>query len=148
MNGISIVCFVITAVMMLTVPRRWATLPLLLAALYMTLSQGVDVFGCWFHVMRMMIVVGAVRVCLRREWLGGGIVKLDWIFLIWGIWSVFTSAFAHTFISQVAEVCNTWGVYFLVRIFCRDINDLFHLLRIMAWVLVPIALEMSECADA
>jgi hypothetical protein len=43
---------------------------------------------------------------------------------------------------RLGLVYNGFGTYFLLRVFCQSVDDLTHLIKITAFLLVPIALEM------
>ncbi|MCE9614626.1 MAG: hypothetical protein K8T26_10150 [Lentisphaerae bacterium] len=142
MNSLAILFFLIDSTLLLSFPRRWTPLPLLAGACYMTLGQGVQIGPFHFQVMRLLLLVGFIRVLARRERLARGLNTLDWIMLAWGAWALFSSVFVQSFVGQLGTVYNTLGIYFLIRILCQNVEDLVHLAKIMAFVLAPVALEM------
>jgi hypothetical protein len=142
MNSLAVVFLLANAVALLVVPRRWAPLPLLAVACYMTLGQGVEVGLFSFPVIRLVLLVGFVRVVFRHERLVGGLNSLDKVMLVWGVWLVFTGLVLHPLVGQLGTVYNMLGSYFLIRILCHDFEDVVHLVKIMALILVPVALEM------
>ena len=77
MNGSSSIFIAITTIALLVLPRRWALMPLLMGACYMTLGQGIEVGPFHFTVIRLLLLAGAARVFLRGERLGGGFNRLD-----------------------------------------------------------------------
>jgi hypothetical protein len=140
--------FLLAAVMAIwTLPRQWAPVPLLAAACYMTLGQGLELGGLSFPVIRLVFLAGVVRVLLRQERPVGGLLAMDKWFLAWGAWAVLASAF-HQNAGAVLEnrmgmVFNAWSVYFLIRTFLQDDRDLYRIASVIAWILVPVALAMS-----
>lgn len=144
MNGFALVFLIINGVALLTVPRRWAPLPLLMGAGYMTLGQGIVIGPLHFPIIRLIMLFGFVRVLIRRERLLGGLNGLDRIMLGFGAWAVLSSAFVHPLISQLGLAYNTLGTYFLIRIFCRTHDDIVHVIVMTAIILVPIAIEMIQ----
>lgn len=146
MNTLAISFLFIGAVALLTVPRKWASLPLLAGACYMTLGQGVDLGPFRFTVIRLLIFAGAMRVLLRRERPAGGFTRMDWLLLTWGAWAIFSSAFheepGETLVNRLGTVYNVCGVFFLIRCFCQSEEEVVGICRGIAIVLVPVALEM------
>jgi hypothetical protein len=140
-------CFVlVSAVALLLLPRRWAPVPLIGAACYMTISQGIDLGPFSFNVIRLLVAVGIVRAVVRREPIAGGLNSLDWLIVAFSTWTVL-SAFFHTGSSarlawRLGQVYDTAGVFFLLRIFCTSIGDVARLSGSIALLLTPVAIEM------
>ncbi len=127
---------------LLILPARWAPLPLLVGACYMTLAQQIQVGPLHFPVIRLLLLAGFFRVIVRRERLLTGLNGLDWVMLGWATWAIITSAFVQSLVGQLGMVYNTLGIYFLIRVLCHSLEDVVHLAKIMAFVLMPVALEM------
>lgn len=146
MNPIAVSFLVVSAVALLVVPRRWAPLPLIAGACYMTLSQGVDVGPLSFTVIRMLIAVGVIRVIVRGESLAGGLHGLDWLMVVWALWACFSSVFHEPVVGalvfRLGLIYNACGIYFLARIFCTSVDDGVRLGRTIAILLVPLAVAM------
>ena len=146
MNAIAFAFLLVNAVALFALPRRWAALPLLAGACYMTAAQSINIGPLNFTVLRLLLLIGAVRAVVRQERIPGGIIGLDKIVLAWGavlLWSSFFHApFKDALVFRLGAVYNVLGFYFLVRIFCRDIEDAKQLIKITAFILVPVALEM------
>lgn len=142
MNAFATFFLLVNAIALLAVPRRWAPIPLLAGACYMTLGQGVEIGPFNFPVMRLILLVGFVRVLCRREGLVGGVTGLDRLLLAWGAWAIVAGLLTQPLVRQLGLAYNTLGIYFLIRIFCRDTDDLVFLLKNLAIILVPVALEM------
>ena len=146
LNGLAVVFLLVNSIALFTLSRRWAPMPLLIGACYMTLGQGIEIGPFTFTVIRILVTVGLVRVVARRERLVGGMNGLDRLMVVWACWALVSSAFhADRFASLVFRlglVFNTCGIYFLLRVFCQSLDDLAWLCRITAILLGPVALEM------
>jgi hypothetical protein len=140
MNGLAVIFLLLSCGALLTLPRRWAPLPLLAGACYMTLGQGIQVGPFHFPIVRMLLFVGVMRVLCRRERLVAGFNRLDWLILAWGASAICISV--QPLVGQLGLVYNALGIYFLVRIFCQSVEDMVCLTKILAFVLVPVAIEM------
>ena len=146
MNGFAIGFLMLNTAMLLLLPRRWAPLPLLIGACYMTIAQGIEVGSLAFTVIRMLVAAGFLRVIMRHERLAGGMTRLDWLMLLWAAWALISSFFheepSEALVFRLGLVYNTCGIYFLVRVFCQSLEDLVGLCCITAILLAPVAAEM------
>jgi hypothetical protein len=96
--------------------------------------------------MRILIAGGLVRIAIRKERLAGGLNGLDGLMMVWSGWML-VSSFLHAdpaaaLVYRLGLVFDAAGIYFLLRSFCRSIDDVAVLCRITAILLVPLALEM------
>jgi hypothetical protein len=146
MQPVVLAFLLVNAVALLMLPRRWAPLPLIVGACYMTRGQAIEVGVASLTVVRLLVAVGMIRLALRREWIRGGLNGLDGLMIGWGVWMVAAVAF-HTepdspFVLRVRDVYEAWGLYLLFRVFCRSREDIQQVARILAIVLLPIAVAM------
>ena len=146
MNGFSICVLLLGVMLLISVPRRLVCLPLLGGACYVTLGQGVQIGPFNFPLIRMLIGIGVVRAIVRNERIEGGLNRLDKCLIIWGAWALLASLLHREpltmLVRHLGMVYNAWGIYFLVRTACRTPEDVVNFVKITAWVLVPVALEM------
>ena len=150
MNILGILFFLITAIALMSAPRRWAPIPLLMGVIYITHGQAVDLGGIKLPVFRMLLAVGLMRIVVRGEGIAGGLSLLDKLMIALCGWLLFASFFHEpgaaaagpTFITgKIAEI----GLcYFLIRSFCQDMDDFASIMGAIAILLVPIALEMIQ----
>ena len=150
MNILGVIFFVISAIALMSVPRRWAVIPLLMGVIYITHGQAVNLGGIKLPVFRMLLGVGLLRIIVKGEGLAGGFNRIDTLMLLLGAWLFFASFFHEpgaaaagpTFIiGKVAEISLC---YFLVRSFCQDMDDFASIMGVIAILMVPIALEMIQ----
>lgn len=136
----------IASLAILFLPRKWAAAPLLVGVCYLVLSQGIAIGPFNFFAIRILILVGFIRVLVRHERLLHGLNSMDWLMLGWAAWALAASVFrespAETFVSNLGLAGNACGVYFLLRIFITSPEDVRGLCRIVSILLVPIAIEM------
>jgi len=112
----------------------------------MTLGQGIELGVFSFSVIRILIAAGVVRVIVRRDRVSGGINGLDWLMLVWAGWALVSSIFHKdplaALVLRLGLVYNTCGIYFLIRVFCRSLDDGVRLCRATAILLLPLAVIM------
>jgi hypothetical protein len=142
---VAFLLFCIVALLML--PRRLAALPLLMGACYIPFySEALEIGPFHFTAVRVLIAVGLVRVIFRRERLAAQMHALDWLVLAWSFWTITNSLFhkdpSAELVSRLGETYNACGIYFLVRVFCQSFDDVIVLCRLIAVLLLPVALEM------
>lgn len=146
MNSIAVAFLFINAIALLLLPRRWAPLPLLVGACYMTLGSGVEIGPFHFQVIRILVAVGVVRVIMRGERLADKMNSLDWLMVAWAAWALMSSLFHkdvfEVFVNRLGLIYNGCGIYFLLRMFCRSLNDVVSLCWITAIILVPLSIVM------
>ncbi len=144
MNAFAILFLLINSLALLMLPRRWAPLPLLVGACYMTLGQGIELGSFHFPLIRMLIAVGLVRVIIRGERLVGRMNSLDWLMMVWAAWALISSLFHKdafgALVSHLGLVYNACGIYFLLRVFCQSLDDVVMLCRITAILLIPLSI--------
>src|SRR4026207_1622673 len=93
MNAFSLAFTFICSVLIVSLPRRLAAVPLLVGATYATPWAILEVGPAHFTVLRILVAVGVLRVLARGEQMANGISPVDrWMFL-WAAVLFATSAF-------------------------------------------------------
>lgn len=146
MTVFAIVFLLINATLLLLLPRRWAPLPILIGSCYMTLGQRIELGPLTFTVIRMILLVGFVRVVVRGERLVHGLNGLDWLMLFWAGWALTSSAFhrdpSAALVFRLGLVYDVCGIYFMFRVLCQSMDDVMRLYCMIAILLSPVAFEM------
>lgn len=146
-NVPALIFLVVSATAVMFLRRELAPIPLLASCCYMTLGQGIDFGPVSLPVYRLILAIGLLRVLVRREALAGGLNAIDKLMIVWALWMVF-AGFFHIWgagsgpIYASGFVYNVLLVYLLTRAWCKDLEELMALLRIVAWLLVPVAIAM------
>ena len=118
-------------------PRKWAPVPLLVSCCYMTIGQGIQLGPFSLPVYRMVLASGCCGCCCEAKRLAGRLNTTDKLMMAWGGWVLFASLF-HQWapgsgpVFASGFIFNISLVYFLIRIWCRDLNELMGLTRIVA----------------
>jgi len=130
----------------MSLQRRWAPLPLLLGACYMTGAQSINLGPFHFTVLRILLLLGFIRTRVRGERISGGFTGLDRLILAWGAWFIIAASFHQPYgealVLRLGAVYNVIGIYFLIRIFCQTTEDVVQIVKITAIILVPVGIEM------
>lgn len=136
----------VNAIAIMVLPRRWAPLPFLIGVCYVTRAQRINFGPFTFTILRMLIAAGFARVLIRGERLEGQMNSLDKLMLLWAGWMLISSVFhkdlSSALVFRLGLVYDACGIYFLLRIFFRTLDDVENLCSLTAIVLLPVAIEM------
>ena len=137
----ALMCF-----LLLTLPRKWALVPVIILICYMTMGERVIVVGLNFTMIRILTLVGWIRILIRGELKSLKLNPIDkaliW-FAISGMliyvlqWQTF-DAVKYEF----GQVYNALGMYFLFRFLVRDMDDCLRVFKIAAVFIIPLAASM------
>jgi hypothetical protein len=139
--GLSFTLFL--GVIMFILPRRYAPIPMLIIGAYMTYGQILNIAGFHFMMMRVMILIGWLRLLIRGEFKGLQLNKLDIIILFWLIahFSIYVLREQTTdaLVYELGFAYNALGLYFLFRCLIRDFDDYELIVKSLAIVIIPLA---------
>jgi hypothetical protein len=147
MSAVGILFFVVVATALLTIRREYAPIPLLIGCCYMTMGQGIELGPFSLPTYRMLLLVGLVRVVARGERLVGGLNGVDRLVIFLMVWLLFASLFHERIpgagpIYMSGIVFNISLVYFLVRVWCGNAEDISNVIAAVGLVLAPVAVGM------
>jgi hypothetical protein len=146
MNIYSIVFLVLDSILLLFLARRWAPIPLLIGACYITRDQLIFIGSISFTVLRVLLLVGFIRVIIRAECFKLHMNRMDKLMLLWACWAIISSCFhnnpSEAIINRFGIIYDALGIYFLIRIFCQSIDDIINLSFLISIILLPVAIEM------
>src|SRR3989304_3907608 len=115
-NSIGLVFFLLMGMLVILLPRRLALLPIIITSCYVTLGQQVVVASLNFTMMRLIILVGWVRILIRREYGSLDINAIDKVIILWVVSSVATYTLLYqttgAFINRLGFTYNSMGMYF------------------------------------
>jgi hypothetical protein len=148
MSGLGLCLFLLCACALLALPRRFAAVPLLIGCCYVTMGQGVRIASLSVPFYRMILAVGVIRVIMRKETIGGSLNTIDKCVMAWGAWAMFASLFHHFGPGSgpkysASLVFDISSCYFLGRIWCHNQKEVSDICKLLAFILVPVALEMA-----
>lgn len=113
----------------------------------MTTGQGLDLGFISLPMFRLLILVGIARVIIKGEHISGRFNSIDRVILLWAAWYLFSSFF-HDWnldagpIYVCGIIYNMLGFYFLVRVWCSDLDDTKDIIKFIAILLIPVAVSM------
>jgi hypothetical protein len=149
MSPLGISFLLICSALVFVLPRNRAVLPLIVACLHISYGQGISIFGAYFTIVRLLIVVVLIRITIRGEWSGLVKVRVDNWMTAWACLLLLTSFFHREPMEDLkfrgGYVLTSCGIYWAFRALIRTWDECEQLLRTTALFLVPLAvLMMSE----
>lgn len=126
-------------VMMISVQRHRAVLPVLLIACLISPAQRVVVATLDFNLLRIMVLFGWARLLLRGELRSFQFTALDYTVIAWAVtrgscmWILRDFQFG-SIVFAAGYAFDAIGLYFLFRILIRNSDDAAQVLKLTAWV--------------
>jgi len=150
LSNINLIGFIFTSamgVLMLFLPRRFAVLPIIMTACFVTLGQVINIASLNFTMFRIIIFFGCVRVIIRKEVFSIRLHQIDKILIAYVITSatayiLLRSGSSEAFINQFGFIYNSLFLYIIFRSLIHDMNDINTIFKMLALVLVPLAAAM------
>lgn len=148
MNPFTVVLFLVLAGWLWSAPRSRALMPFLAGCCWMTAGQGIDLGPVSLPMYRLLLLIGFGRIITRKESLVGGVNLIDKLMIAWAVWYLFSSFFHDSTLEGAGpnyvagQIFNQLGFYFLVRVWCDSIDEVTHVIGFLAWILLPVAIEM------
>ena len=143
---LGLVFTLVMGILMYVLPRRYAPIPMIMAGCYITLGQMVYVAGLHFPVMRIMILVGWLRIITRREFKELKFNKIDKALFAWAFASIIMNIIQwqtyDAFINRLGFLYNALGLYFLFRCLIRNPEEVIHAIKMLAFIILPFAVLM------
>ena len=115
----------------------------MVAGCYMTLGQALVIGGLHFHLARVLILSGLVRVLFRKELSGVTLNAIDGVLIAW----LMVSSFLFVLVDgtnvpvsgRLGDAYTALGLYILVRASVRTLDDILSVLTACAVIIVPLA---------
>ena len=142
-TGISLLFTLLMGIITLFLPRRFAVVPILVLACYMTLGQRIIIATADFTMLRIILLFCWVRIILRGELSSIKFNTIDKALILYIISAIITYTFlwntTAALINRLGLAYDAIGLYFSFRILIRDFDDINLLLKTLAIIIVPLA---------
>ncbi|MDQ8183736.1 hypothetical protein [Pelagicoccus sp. SDUM812005] len=145
MKETQIVITIILIIAQFSVPKKWAFLPLLIAALHTTQAP---VFPS-FSTARVVIIAGLVRAMAKGDLKWSAQNPIDLLILLWSSAAFFTSLFHeptvslnNPTISRIRLVIDVFGTFLYAKSYIKNLEDFRHLCKSAAYVSIPLAIGL------
>jgi hypothetical protein len=138
--GLAVV--LILGLVMLFVARRWAILPMLIIACFISAVQKITILSLDFNLLRIMVFFGICRLFLKKEYLSFIWKPLDIAIVLWALSSMLILTLQQgdfsTFINRLGFAFDVFGMYFLFRCLIQDWMDVDCIVKSIIWISIPV----------
>ena len=147
MNLFLVVFAIVLLVAQLALPRRFAFLPLLIAAIHFPNSPIIDIGSVSLSTARLLILAGLIRSATERLGEKSPRSALDSLMLCWACWAVL-STFGHNpkdcnpLTIRLRTAFDLFGAFLYARSYLRDYSDFLRFSKCLAVLLVLLAIPM------
>ncbi|MBK6854915.1 MAG: hypothetical protein IPG93_25910 [Burkholderiales bacterium] len=135
----------VSAVLLL--PRRAAMVALIVGGCCLPVAMSLELGPFNFYPLRLLLAAALLRIMLWADTPPGGMNGLDWAMVAWVLLALASCLFydeiADTLTNRLGLVFTAAGSYAAFRMFCHSHDDRLYLCRVLAWLMVPLALAMS-----
>ncbi|MBN9662343.1 MAG: hypothetical protein J0H49_29360 [Acidobacteria bacterium] len=146
LNPFGVLFTLCMGLLLLLFPRRKALIPLVLMTCYMTFGQQVVLMSLHFTMLRLIVLVGCVRVVVRGEFRRIRWLRMDTLVVLWVMVTVivYTMLWQTTaaLVNRLGFAYDSLGLYFICRSLIADTEDITRACRVFAWALAPVAVCM------
>jgi hypothetical protein len=141
----------LAAASVLFLPRKYVVVPLLSVAFFVGMAQTVVVAGLHFQMIRIIVFFCWTRaVVSHRSWLkrekGFKFNNIDKVFSLWAVSSLVAFSLlwgsSDAVVNHLGFLYNAFGIYFFLRLICRDGEDINRVSRILVWICVVLCVCM------
>lgn len=147
----ALVATIISVILILVLPRKYAVLPLLFISFLVPLNQVLVLGGLHFFVSRIVVLAGLFRLIPGRpksglEALVSHYNAIDsaftWCIIFQAVAAIILFGDMPALINQSGFVFDSLGTYYLLRYFLLDQDDIYRTLKFLATVTVVLAVCM------
>lgn len=146
MSSTTFTIMVTLSILMLSLPRKFAILPLLLGTCYISFNPRFIVGGADFTVTRIIVLFGVIRMLGRSEHSSIKPTRLDKCLVLWVICSVVTGTIltqsVSGFVNRAGRAFDAFGFYFLIRAFISNEEDLNAVFKFVVFLFIPLSILM------
>jgi hypothetical protein len=133
-------------VLVFRLSRTQVILPLLVVTAMVTHQQRVVIFDLDFSMQRIVIIAALLRMTIKGEFQTLKTTTLDKFVFVWVVCGVVMYVVRDpsfgSFINRTGFAIDSLGMYVVARSCVRTPEDLKVALRMLAFILLPISLEM------
>lgn len=141
---IGLAALVILGIMMLLLPRKWAMIPILVIVCFIPSVQKIAILGLDFNFVRIMALLGFLRLWLRAEYIGFQWKSLDKAIIGWVLSSTVIYTLGHgsfsAMVNRLGFAFDAMGMYFLFRCLIRNWSDLGNMIQGAIVISIPVAI--------
>jgi hypothetical protein len=141
-DALGLIVTIVLACLVFWLPRRYALLPLLVAATSLPMAQRLVIVGVDFTLLRLLLLAYVARILFRREWVELTWNRLDSAIILWVVsgTTIMTIHYgsADALVNRLGWAFDIIIVYFSSRILIRQWDDIRAFGKGAALISIPI----------
>ena len=143
LHPLALAAVIISAFLVLALPRRFALAPLIVAATTLPMAQRVVIAGADFTMIRLLLLAYLMRFLLRGEWRAFTWNRLDTAVILWAVAGTTIMTLHHGTVDVLVTRLG-WSYdiilgYFAGRVLLRGWGDMLGVAKVVAFISVPVA---------
>ncbi|MFQ5631089.1 MAG: hypothetical protein ACE5I1_20135, partial [bacterium] len=146
MHPVAIVVLLIAGMLTIALPRRYALIPFLVAAIFIPMQQRIVIATLDFTTLRILVLFGWTRLVMRHEYHGLRFNSIDLVMILWVVARTVSYLLlwqtTDALIYRLGGAFDAFGIYFLIRHLVRDFKDIETIIKALAIICIPLALAM------
>ncbi len=143
LSSLGLAVIVLLGLAVLTLPRRYALLPLLVGACFIPAGQRIAVFTLDFTLLRIMVLFGWARIILKKDNRDFHWKTIDVLIIAWVLSRSAAYILLHGTMSAViyrlGGMFDALGMYFLFRMLIEDWDDAYRIVKVFIILSIPVA---------
>jgi hypothetical protein len=149
LTPVGLVLIVLLCGLILVLPRKYRMIPLLIGSILIPISQQLVVGGLHFMIFRVLIVLTAIRTCVEvSRGLRFRLTSLDLILIAWATSALITFTLLwgtlDALTNRLGLMYDSFGAYFVLRLLCRDEEDIRRTIKVIAIICLIIGSAMVK----
>lgn len=144
LHPIGFTAILVLGIASLLLPRRFALIPIILSACFISPAQRVVVSTLDFNMLRIMVLFGWIRMLMRSECAGFNWKRIDTMMILWTISGstvyVLLRGSMAAVIYKLGSSFDAVGMYFLFRCMIRSWKDVDTIVMCFIVVSIPVAI--------
>ncbi len=134
---------IVLGLALLALPRRYAVIPILVLACFVSTRQRIAIATIDFDLNRILVLVGWIRLLMRGEARSIRLHEVDKLVLFWVLAATVTGILRElsgaAVINRIGTAFDRAGMYFLFRCLVRDWRDVRTTVLAFVALSVPVA---------
>lgn len=143
LHPLGLAAVLLLGIFLLVLPRRWAIVPCLIIASFISSAQNINLGGLDFNFLRIMVVFGVIRLFLKKEYVSFKWMALDKAIIIYQISAsvifILQQGSFSIVVNRLGSSYDVLGMYFLFRCLIQSWGDVNTIIDGIIWISIPIA---------
>lgn len=146
LNPIALAFTLVMCIAILKVKREYIIVPLILVACFITNMQRISIAGVDFSMLRIITILGLLRIAVRGERLSMTFNTIDKIMVYYSIIRIITYTIlwssGSALVFMLGQSLDTLGAYFLIRLAINDLTEYDVIIKTIVFSSIFISIFM------